>query len=469
MSFLSQLSLLALLVIGAGVTTSSAAPRVVVEIDSLTELARYAALNDHDIRLKPGVYSMADYVTEAELERIRQSVDRTQRRPTVRMMEFSGSGNVFDLRDVILEIPTTLYPRLPGGGYVRCLFVSGDRNTFQGLTIRNVGPNQGSNGNLFALFGREITLEQVTLHVHGSFPYGYGDLLGKGGPNLVSLQKQSGIQVMGDAATLRRCKVYSRAFGHCFYIQGGNDIRIEDCYAEGIMRSTNEMLRETDGPAFKLQFKSVYENRDGRFLITPGYMKSLVEDGFRTYAGAGNVTLINCMAVNTRAGFEIGAPDTVAKKTVIESCLALGCERGYLLGSNVIVRHSRGDTVNGPLLYLRGGRDSDIELELTGRGSEATVHATATLAGLHHRVKLTRWDPDRSAPQVPLLLGFGMPEHAEMASPIRPAETDGLRLINETGLPLLISAKALNTEVTTNGPVVSNESTSVRIGPSHVP
>lgn len=37
-------------------------------------------------------------------------------------------------------------------------------------------------------------------------------------------------------------------------------------------------------------------------------MKSLSEDGFRTYGGAGSVTLVNCTAVNTRAGFEYRSP-----------------------------------------------------------------------------------------------------------------------------------------------------------------
>ena len=75
------------------------------------------------------------------------------------------------------------------------------------------------------------------------------------------------------------------------------------------MRSTGDMLRETSGPLADLNFRTIAENRDGRFLVVPGYMKSLVEDGFRTYGGTGKITLLNCTAVNTRAGFEINGPD----------------------------------------------------------------------------------------------------------------------------------------------------------------
>jgi hypothetical protein len=188
-----------------------------IEISTIQGLAHFAAQSGHTIRMAPGVYSMADYLADEVLDGIRQEVAGRGGRPTVRMMAFSGSGNTFHMEDVILEIETELYPRLPRG-YVRCLYISGDKYVPR-LTIRNTGPNQGSSGNILAIFGQGNTLEEITLKVFGSAPYGYGDLLGKGGPNLVGLQKQSGIQIMGSDTTLRRNRVFSRAFGHCFYIQ----------------------------------------------------------------------------------------------------------------------------------------------------------------------------------------------------------------------------------------------------------
>jgi hypothetical protein len=429
----------------------------VVTVTNLTQLAEVAAHNGQMVRMQPGVYRVADYLTEEVLQQIRASVDRSQRRPPVPMFVFHGNNNRFDLRDVTIEIDTSLYRLLPQGGYTRCFIIAGNSNLFDGLTIRNTGPQQGSNGNILSVAGQSNALENVTLHVHGSFPYGYGDLLGKGGPNLVPLLKQSGIQILGGGTTLRRCRVFSRAFGHCFYIQGGGDVRLEDCYAEGVMRPTSAMLRDTNGPAFDLGFKSVCENRDGRFLITPGYIKSLSEDGFRTYGGAGNVTLVNCTAVNTRAGFEIGARDDSPQKAIIEDCLALGCERGYLLGSHVVVRRSRGDITHGPLLYLRGGRDSDVELELAGGGSDFTVHALATIAGVNHRVRLTVQPHEVNFPQVPILLGFGMPAHAEMSSPIRPAAATGITLINEIAtVPVFKSSETADCRIESAGRVMDD-------------
>jgi len=419
-----------------------------VRVASLADLARVATGNNQTVTMEPGVYSMSEYLTEPVLASIRASIDRSKGgRPPVPMFVFKGDNNRFDLTGVIIEIDTALYRKLPGG-YTRCIIVRGVGNTLTGLTIRNTGENQGSGGNILSLEGERTTLEDVTLHVHGSTPYGYGDLLGKGGPNLVGIKKQSGIQILGNGSIVRRSRVFSRAFGHCFYIQQGGEILVEDCYAEGIMRSTDDMLRDTSGAAFDLGFPSVYENRDGRYFMVPGYMKSLVEDGFRTYGNTGRVTLRNCTAINTRAGFEIGARDDAPKKTLLDNCVARGCERGYLIGSQTIVRRSRGDIAHGPLLYLRGGRDSDVELELVGDGPQSLVHAVATIAGENHRVKLSAQLGERAIPALPIMLGFGMPDHAEMASPIRPAPTRNVTLVNEIAAAPVITSETLENSKT---------------------
>lgn len=423
-----------------------------VTVTSIAELADAAAGSGRQVTMKPGVYRLADYLTPEVLERIKNGVDHSLPRPPVPMFVFRGGGNRFNLRDVTIEIDTSLYAKLPQGGYTRCFIVAGDGNTIDGLTIRNTGPNQGSGGNILSVAGANNTLNEVTLHVFGSFPWGYGDLLGKGGPNLVVLQKQSGIQVLGSRTVLRRCKVFSRALGHCFYIQAGDDIRIEDCYAEGSVRSTTEMLSDTSGPAFDLGFRSVYKNRDGRFSITPGYVKSLSEDGFRTYGGAGNVTVFNCTAVNTRAGFEIGAMDDAKTNTIVENCVARGCERGYLIGSHTIVRRSRGDVTHGPLLYLRGGLESDVELELIGDPPEGLVHLIATIAGQNHKVRLTTQQSFKAFPSLPVLFGFGMPQHAEMASEPEPAAARNIDLVSQIDFaPIISSDQASDSKIESTG------------------
>lgn len=441
------------------VSQIAVAEQKILEVSTVADLARTAGGSEQAVRLKPGTYRMSDYLTEEVISSIKASVQKGGR-PPVWMINFSGNNNRFDFTGAVLEIETDVYAKLPPG-YIRCLFVSGSNNTFVGLTICNTGKDVGSNGNIMSLWGDNNRVENFILHVFGSYPHGYGDLLGKGGPNIVRLlQKQSAMMIGGTGNTVVRCSVFSRAFGHCFYVQKAKRTRIQDCYAEGEVRTTNEMLRDNIGPAFDLGFRSVYENRDGRYIITPGYTKSLSEDGFRTYGGVSETTIVNCTAMNTRAGFEIGGNENDADKTVVENCVATGCERAYLLGSNVVVLNSRGDVAHGPLLYLRGGKDSDVDLQLIGEYPISTVHALATIAGTNHRIRLSAGTAE-SIPALPIMLGFGMPQHGEMASPIHPLSAQNIHLISEVpNAPVIRGAEAADDcVIESKGRVITDEET----------
>ena len=428
---------------------SLAAVAWAMDVSSLDELMELAVKDGQDITMAPGVYRVNDYLTPERIAAVHEHAKDFpgEGRVPMPVLDFSGSSNTYHFEGVTWVVDTSIYADLPHSGYPRFFFFSGSNLDIKGLTIRYVGPQRGTGGNCVSLWDDRISLDQVTLYVHGSFPYGYGDLLGKGGPNLVHLEKQSGIMVGGDHCRLTRCKVISRAFGHCFYVQGAHNTVLEDCYAEGVHRTTTEMLADTSGPAFELGFESVYENRDGRFVITPGYSKALCEDGFRVYGGggpkgqrAGKITLMNCTAVNTRAGFEIVGPDSGGPAELL-NCTALGAERAFLLiNGNIVTRRCRGDIVHGPLLYLWRGSDADVEIELVGGMPETTVHALATISGTGHRVKLTRWvDAEANVLHLPILLGYGMPKHAEMSTPILPEEAKDITLINETGMPVISS------------------------------
>lgn len=441
----SLLSIIAILIAGIAPTPWASAESVYVT--SLAELMARAVQSGNEITMKPGTYSVRDYLTPEMLAAVGASLDNAQgKRPPNPVLSFSGNDNIFHLEGVVLEIDTRIYDDIRLDGYHRFVFVDGHRNQINGLTLRYVGPNQGTNGNALSLWGDENVLNDVTLFVHGSSPYGYGDLLGKGAnPGLAPLAKQSGIMVGGDNCRLTRCRVISRAFGHCFYIQGARNTVLEDCYAEGKTRSTADMLRERGGMAEEWGYRSAYKNRDGRSMITAGYRKSLTEDGFRTYSvggprnqTTGPTTLVNCTAINTRAGFEIVGPAVGEAPTTLTGCTALGTERGFLLiNGNIVTRRCRGDIVHGPVLYLWRGKNADVELEVVGNGSDYTVHALGTISGEGHRIKLTRWEAEGALPNLPIMLGFGMPMHAEMASTIREEAATNITLINETGCAII--------------------------------
>jgi hypothetical protein len=420
-------------------------------ISSLRDLSFYAGESGKHIRMEPGVYRMTDYIPLDRAGELLPTQD-------YHYIHFSGSDNVFDLRGVTIEFDTELRSKIPDPKSVAEFRLSGDNNTLKGLSIINVGdgtPRRGG-GQVLHVDGDGNLLSDCTLVVRGSYPYGYGDLLGKGAENLLNLRKRSGLRITGDNNRFIGCQVFMRAFGHAFFIQGGADnTYFENCFAEGELRSTDAMLAETSGPAYANDFRSVYPNRDGEKRITPGYMKSLAECGFRTY-DAGRVTLVDCTSVGMRIGYAFR--DIPA---FIENCVAIESERGFWLGSGSQVKNSRGDAKYGPLLFME--RDNNVvELELLPGESEMTVHALAVITGVDNAVTLSSSDAGSAARRLPIMLGFVPPEHGENASPIKAYPDDWtnsgrpsrLRLDNQTTMPVIVSAQARDSKIKSRGEVI---------------
>ena len=64
-----------------------------VTVSSIAELAASGAGDGMHVKMKPGVYQMADYLTKEVLAEIEKGVDRSQSRPPVPMFVFRGDGN----------------------------------------------------------------------------------------------------------------------------------------------------------------------------------------------------------------------------------------------------------------------------------------------------------------------------------------------------------------------------------------
>ena len=268
-----------------------------VKINSVKELADYASQSGNVITMSPGVYQLTDYLSF-------DSMIKRHERKEFQFITFSGSNNVFNLEGVELVVDNMLRQSLNAPLHNSEFLITGSKNIFKGLTIRYKGKGIAFGAAAFVAGGKDNMLKNIELHVSGSFPYGYGDYLGKGKKSIVKHKKHSGILITGINTKLYGCKVFMRSLGHAFFIQGGDNTYFKDCYAEGQIRATNEMLAETSGPAFDNNFASIYRNYDGEKKIPSNYMKSLNECGFRTYS-TGKVTAINCVAKNMRVGFAL--------------------------------------------------------------------------------------------------------------------------------------------------------------------
>ncbi|TWU44258.1 hypothetical protein Q31b_17940 [Novipirellula aureliae] len=425
-----------------------------VKISSLNELADYASKSGNVITMSPGVYPLEGYLP---VDSMRARHDNKQ----FQFITFSGSNNIFKLDGVELEVDNALRKALSPPVHTSEFLMTGSNNTLKGLLIRYNGEGTSSGGAALQVAGNGNVLKNITLHVSGSYPYGYGDLFGKGKPKetVIKHSKHSGLLVTGSDTKLDGCKLYMRSFGHGYFVQqNAKNIYFEDCYVEGAVRSTDDILAETSGPAFDVKFRTWTPNREGEFVVTPGYMKSLCEDGFRVYGQIKNIHFKNCTAKNTRAGFELRTNGGIR----LENCTTIGTERGYWLGNGAIVKNCRGDANYGPLMFVEGN-NLDVELIVTPSESDRLVHALITVQGENNKVVLKSEDGKKKTNGLPILIGYTPPEHGESMSPFGESETRGLKLNNETGMPIKIGAKARDCQIETDGSVLENKGINIEM------
>lgn len=417
-----------------------------VAVSSLSELAELAGRSGVVVRMRPGTYRMTELVPPG-------SVPRRREQGRFSYLDFSGQGSRYDLTGVVIEFDTALRQAHRPPIHTDEFLVSGSGNELVGLRIVNLGDGLSHGGAVVGVTGPGNALRGWTVEVRGSRPYGYGDLLGKGG------MKHSGFHVTGRGTRLLGCEAVMRAFGHAFYLQEDcSDVLLEDCVARGDIRMSDSILAETQGLAFERGFRLEVPSRspDGRIL--PGYAKSLAEDGFRTYGTHPGLRLVRCRAEGMRGGFELRTPTGV----VLEDCVALRCERGFWLHTQARARRCRGDASHGPLLFLEGS-GAEVDLRLISSPPVSVRHALAILQGDDHRVEIRAEAPEAGLP--PLLLGFSPPAAGEAMSPVSERPLRRLRLLNETSAPLVVGARAEGGEVRTRGPLPPTAGRGVRVLP----
>lgn len=418
-----------------------------VLVDSLHQLHEYAGKSNNQVTLKPGKYYLTDLIPLDSIPQRRQDKRYTY-------IDFSGCNNRFHLAGVEIIADTAIREALRPPVHSNEFVVSGDHNQIDGLTITNAGNGSSPGGALMSIAGDDNTLSHCTFTVRGSFPYGYGDLFGKGGQAVIGHRKHSGVQILGSHTKVLDCRLYLRCFGHGFFVQGGEDQHFENCYVEGEMRATTEILHETEGPAHHAKFQMVLETRNGDHTILPGYTKAKCEDGYRTYNAVKNLTLINCVAKNVRGGFELR---TKGGGVQIKNCETIGCERGYWVGNGATIEASRGDIQFGPLLYLEGKR-AHVDLTCIGKGPQSIVHALAAISGSDHVVTIGTTSPEGITPHTPILVGYSPPPAGEGMCFMSARSADNIVLENNTTAPVIVQGKIEADRISSQTEVVRDDS-----------
>ena len=362
-------------------------------VNSLTELLPFLDDDNVTVALAPGEYS----ITPADVEKGTFGITDFEDRAKVLLL-FSGNNSTYDFTGVTLNIETEVF-RSFGNYRVHEVVVTGSNNVLKNLTMVDVGseykgPTKGALG--VCMDGRDNRIEGFHMTVKGSFPYGYGDAFGKGGKNVIKHQKHSAFLVRGLRNHAKNCTIVHRSYGHAMFMQAASYPTIEGCVVEGKVRKTDDMLAETSGPAFDVDFKTVWG-----YKLPAGYMMSLGEAGIRAYNGGStiidgevfkrgtdNPTVINCTVKHMRTGVTL-AHATGEKH--VEGCVVIGCENGYSLAKGTVV-NCKADCAFGPVYSSTYGNDKGYNADITIIPAEDEYYngsgSVAYIGGSDHKITL---------------------------------------------------------------------------------
>ena len=425
-------------------------------IKSIVELAEYAGRDDVLIKMKAGTYTLDNKEISKNIVLKKYSGGKSPSDYKVSaLLHFSGNNSSYNLQGVEINISSALH-RAFGQNHIYEVFVTGNKNKIHGLKVRDVGVEHPHFGAIMLhVMGDSNVISEVDLYIHGSSPYGYGHLLGKGGNALVKLHKHSSLLVTGQNTKLLACKVVTHGFGHGIVMQGAINTLIQDCYVEGKMRPTNEMLAETAGLAFDVGFKSDYP--PGK--IMPDEIKALSEDGIRSYPRGylngrktKGITVINCTVKNMRSGFDLSAnlpPTKIIRST------AIGCqEKGFSIGTDGVIEDSKGDALYGPLITFVGNKieNCKVELALIDTVSEYQVYRLAEINGSGHHITLHNYQGKKRSLKSPIVFGESFWDDVHrFRKPDAPhgsfAGAKNIKLFNYTGMPVKLNDLTINCSI----------------------
>lgn len=446
------------------VAFSQSADTIVVE--SLSQLAKYAGEDNVIVRLKAGDYTIDDTSFSQDLDITRyRNGEPSGTYPVSALLNFSGDNSQYYFENTLINVAPHMLQAM-GNRKLFEVFITGDANHIQGLTVKDFGNGiPAKSAIMMHVLGNDNVIKEADLFIYGSTPYGYGHLLGKGANALVPLQKHSSLLVSGQNTQLLGCKVVTHAFGHAIVMQGAVNTYIKDCYVEGKMRPTNEMLAETEGLAFDVGFKSDYPPG----VIVADEIKALSEDGVRTYpAGAfvatktEGVMVVNTTVKNMRSGFDLAVN---LPPTTVVNCTAIACqEKGYSIGSNGVIKGSKGDAMYGPLFTIIGNdiQNCNIDLELVSDTSAYKVSRIAEINGSGHTISIKNYKGKPQLQDIPIVFGksfWGDVHHYRNPNDAYSdyAGANNIILSNHTGLPIVFSEFSKDCKVITNGKILKDE------------
>ena len=438
-----------------------------IVVNSLPELLPYLDDSNVNVKLNPGTYT----ITENDIDNdIYGTETNVAGRLHMALLRFSGNNSTYDFTGVTINVETAVLSAFGGGFKVNEVHIIGNNNVLKNLTLvddGSVNDAPASTAQSVVMDGENNRIEGFHVTVKGSFPYGYGDIFGKGGGSVIGHRKHSACLIRGNSNHLKNSTFIHRSYGHGIFFQGANDPIVEGCYVEGELRKVSDVLAEegTGSPADNVDFQTVwgYDLRD----LPHDYSFSLQEDGIRSYNGGEtiingesiertvtNATVIGCTVVNMRSGVTIGLGKG---DQYVEDCTALACESGFWVNNNTTIVNSRGDASVGPL-YSEDASRSNVTAELTlldHHVEKVGPTPALYLAGSNHDIILHDGTTGNNN-GLTIMVGGTRLAHRWLAGSERDA--NDITLINNTNFPIELGGNSSDSSVTSCGDVTDNGS-----------
>ena len=330
---------------------------VLTTVYSPEDILDYLDKDDVNIKLAPGTYT----INAAEVV----STFGTPR------FEFWGNNSTYDFTGVTINFAADIYT---SGHSMSHIQIFGNNNILLNLTMVDLCDKYGiagkEGGTNIIIDGQNNRVEGFHMTISGSYPYGYGDCFGKGATYTIKHYKHCGLLVRGESNHVKNCTLIQTSYGHCIFMQAASNPTIEGCYVEGEMRTTDDMLAETSGPAYDIGFMTVWG-----YTLPAGYIKATSEEGIRAYnggdtyidgvwyeRGTSNATILNNTLVNVRSGVTLTHSSGY---NYVEGCTTIGCERGYAVGSGDDIVNCSGDAQYGPLYGVDYESNNNITADFT--------------------------------------------------------------------------------------------------------
>lgn len=431
-------------------------------VNSLEELEPYLSQNNVQVKLAPGTYNVT--VQDAK-DRRYGGFETIGSNTYYTMFLFSGSGSTYDFTDVTLNIETGTFVEF-GNIKVYEIRIAGNDNVLQNLTQIDLGSEDDAprkTVNNIVMDGQNNIVDGFVVRSTGSYPYGYGDIFGKGGGPIVAHRKHSAILMRGESNTLRNTDLLHKAYGHCVFFQAAANPTVEGCHIEGEVRSSDDMLAEegTGTVGDNEDFMTVWG-----YKLPPGFMLALTEAGIRAYnagttiinddtisRGTSNVTVKNTTVKNTRTACTlVHASGT----QYIENLTSIGNENGFSIGRGQVI-NCRADAAYGIIFDGGGAVTGDITVIAPENDYYNGTNALASVTGATITL--------RTETEIPSNLQIRMGTYRSLRH--QPGgnldyqlttDFSGAELYNHTNATIELGSGSENNDIHTCGAVVDNGS-----------